>query len=49
MVLLVLILVLFAAMGILGAVLKGLAWLLVIGAIGFCGTLAYLLVTRSRT
>lgn len=47
--LLVLILVLFAAMGILGAVLKGLAWLLVVGAVGFCGTLAYLLVGRRRT
>lgn len=49
MVLLVLILALFAAMGILGAVLKGLAWLLVVGLVGFCVTLAYLLVTRSRT
>lgn len=48
MVLLILILVLFAAMGVLGAVLKGLAWLFLIGAIGFCGTLAYLLVARSR-
>lgn len=49
LIVIVLLLILFVGLGVIGALLKGLAWLLVVGLVGGCITGAYLLVTRTRS